>query len=165
MKRTREHAQYLNKVVAASFTSLSLSLSLSLTHTHTNSFPCSHLISRTLHITKTKPQNQITGTKSLRLKCQFSIEKSLLTAGIEPGSSLSIGETAIKIATLNLQIMKEKIIIYVREKEREFAHATAVQRRHGFVACAALSVRRQGLAREKKERKCVHSLRVRPQQW
>jgi hypothetical protein len=49
--------------------------------------------------------------------------------------------------------MKEKIIIYVREKERVFAHAAAVQRRHGFVACAALSVRRQLLAREKKRKK------------
>jgi hypothetical protein len=49
------------------------------------------------------------------------------------------------MATLNPQILKEKVIIYMREKERkkELAHAAAAQRRHGFIALH--------LAREKKK--------------
>ncbi len=67
MKRTREHTQYLNEVVAASFTSLSLSLSHTHTHTHTQfSLFSSYFKNPTYHQNKaTKPNHwdQITETE------------------------------------------------------------------------------------------------------
>ncbi len=146
MKRTRVHTQYFTRLLQPLFFFLSLSLPLpslfslspplsSLSHPlspllaifSSRSFPSQSVSTELIFhsvflmfLPEPYHRNKVTETKSLK-HCKLLMEKSLPTAGVEPGFSLSTRECAIHLAMLNRQTMKEKMFyLFKRERGREW---------------------------------------------
>jgi hypothetical protein len=141
MKRTRVHTQYFTRLLQPLFFFLSLPHSplSSLSHPlspllaifSSRSFPSRSVSTKLIFhsvflvlvlmfLPEPYHRNKVTETKSLK-HCKLLMEKSLPTAGVVPGFSLSTRECAIHLAMLNPQTMKEKMFyLFKRERGREW---------------------------------------------